>query len=156
MTDPNMPEQSEAPIPPRDNRLWLLFILIGAAMGISVGMMFFEDHRGHWGRVDIITGGTAMTLGAFVGWLVGIAVELVSRRSSRAASIARVLTAAILVGSISAPLGRLYANVTVRNVVEYQELAPFEMAAGAVLGTAFGLGLGLVAERRRRSVQKAD
>ncbi len=147
MDEPPTPDQTGI-APPRDNRLWLLFLLIGAAIGISVGMMFFED-QSERGRVHLEVGGTAMTLGAFVGWFIGIPVELLSRWSFRFASIARVIAVALLLGSISAPIGRLYVNLTAPNIDEYQRFAPLGMASGAIFGTVVGLVIGLVAERRR-------
>lgn len=148
MDKPSTPDQSGSPTPPQDNWLWLLIILIGAAIGISFGMMFFEDDMQR-GRVDLHVGGRALIVGALVGWLIGNPVELLSQRSSRFASIARVIAVALLLGSISAPIGRLYVNLTAPNIDEYQRFAPLGMASGAIFGTVVGLVIGLVAERQR-------
>jgi hypothetical protein len=122
-----------------------VFAVIGALLGISMGMMWlWGDAATSWqGRISIGQGVAHALAGAAIGGVVGIGAKAIFARFSRTRVIGVVLTLMLLAASIGAPAGWLYGDVSVRNAGEAEQLTRSGMMWGSGIGCFVGFAIGL-------------
>src|SRR5262249_26819527 len=125
----------------------LVFALIGAASGISVGMLFF--HVPGEDRVYIEVGLSAMLAGACIGVAIGQAVSQVCSRKPKLVPFAGSTSFVLLCAALAAPLGWIAGGIVSHTRVWFTEMEGrfpepqvLGMAAGAALGGFVGITLG--------------
>jgi hypothetical protein len=119
-----------------------VFAIVGALVGISVGMVWFVDER--YRRIYIEQGILHVLAGVAVGGLLGVGVKAGFSRLRRTRIVVVVLTLMLLGGSIGAPIGWLYGDISVNASVMAEENARLGMMWGAVIGCSVGLALGVL------------
>ena len=119
-----------------------VFAVIGALLGISVGMIWFLDGE----RTIFIEYGVMRALvGAAVGGFVGVGAKAAFAMLGRAKIVAVVLTLMLVGASIGSPLGWCYGAVV--DPTEVRGLTQKGMIWGAAVGCLVGLVLGLFEAR---------
>jgi hypothetical protein len=115
-----------------------VFAVIGALLGISVGMIWFLDGE----RTVFIEYGVMRALaGAALGGFVGVGAKAAFAMLGRAKIVAVVLTLMLVGASIGSPLGWCYGAVV--DPAEVRGLTQKGMIWGAAIGCLVGLVLGL-------------
>jgi hypothetical protein len=127
-----------------------VFAVIGALIGISVGMMWLwvETEKAWEGRIYIDRGVLNAFVGGAVGAIVGTGAKVIFDRFPRTRAVGVVFTLMLLAASIGAPTGWLYGEVFRHRkadgaVVEAVRSTQSGMMWGSAFGCAVGFALGL-------------
>lgn len=138
----------------------IVFVVIGALIGISSGMIWLVDQDG---RVTIDKGVLLVVCGAPLGLLAGVIAQRVYSRLHRSKATAFVLVVMLLSGSIGASLGWIMGGGSAGSAAGYETADEYKhdleqwstsgMMDGVLIGSGIGflLGLSEVLLHRRRA-----
>ncbi len=126
----------------------IIFLLVGAGVGLSVGML---THNEPPYRVHLDDSVTWMFLGGFAGVLVGCGIPGACARWPRLVRPLGLASTVLLGAAFAAPLGWIVGTGVAserlpRAEVEedVQHLPPLGLAVGAGVGATMGLALGVM------------
>jgi hypothetical protein len=119
------------------------YSLIGAGVGISIGMLFFSQGSSERGRIGFESSVPLAMGGACIGGAIGLSIAAAYRRFEHGRPIIQVLTTTLLWVAIGAPMGWLAGDIRSTNIVNHSQLTRLGMLYGAVSSAAVGLLSGL-------------
>ncbi|MBI1915692.1 MAG: hypothetical protein HYS12_13315 [Planctomycetes bacterium] len=123
------------------------FALIGAATGVSLGMLVFHD-RDEWGRVSLVVSCPLAIGGALLGSFFGVLVSSIYHQRPGLRTALSILTVMLLGGSSGAPIGWLLGGslgeMPYPTHEDFEEATRQAMGSGALIGAISGLFLALL------------
>ncbi|HSQ54183.1 MAG TPA: hypothetical protein VLM40_00435 [Gemmata sp.] len=123
-----------------------VYAVIGALLGISMGMIWFwgNDSAAWNGQIHLEQGALHAAVGAIGGGLAGMSARAIFANFPRMRVISFILTLVLLGASIGTPIGGIYGNIAGQQAVDTARMTLNGMIWGGVAGCAVGMVLGLL------------